>query len=79
MKRFKVFIFNSLTLLISSLIFRSIDIYFTSYISSKIGTDNLGIYHLVMSVYLFAITLGTSGINLAVTRIISENLAKRKK
>lgn len=28
-----------------------------------------------MSVYLFAITLGTSGINLAVTRIISEEIA----
>ena len=35
----------------------------------------LGIYQLIMSVYLFGITLATSGINLTVTRIVSEELA----
>lgn len=34
----------------------------------------LGIYQLIMSVYLFGITLATSGINLAVTRLVSEEL-----
>ena len=75
MKRFKVFVFNTLILIATSLIFRVIDIYFTSYISQKIGAEMLGIYQLIMSVYLFGITLATSGINLAVTRIISEELA----
>ena len=75
MKRFKVFIFNTSVLIITSLIFRGIDIYFTAYISKKIGTEALGIYQLVMSVYLFGITLATSGINLSVTRVISEELA----
>lgn len=75
MKRFKVFIFNTFILIITSLIFRVIDIYFTSYISQKIGAEMLGVYQLVMSVYLFGITLATSGINLAVTRIVSEELA----
>lgn len=49
--------------------------YFTSYISQKIGTEQMGIFQLVMTVYLFGITLATSGINLAVTRVISEELA----
>ena len=75
MKRFKVFIFNTSILVITSLIFRGIDIYFTAYVSKKIGTESLGIYQLVMSIYLFGITLATSGINLAVTRVISEELA----
>ena len=35
----------------------------------------MGIFGLIMSVYLFGITLATSGINLAVTRVISEELA----
>ena len=35
----------------------------------------LGVFNLIMSVYLFGITLATSGINLAVTRVISEELA----
>lgn len=75
MKRLKIFIFNTLVLIVTSLIFRVIDIYFTSYISQKIGAEMLGIYQLIMSVYLFGITLATSGINLTVTRVISEELA----
>lgn len=75
MKRLKVFIYNTLILIITSLIFRVIDIYFTAYISQKIGAEMLGLYQLIMSVYLFGITLATSGINLTVTRIVSEELA----
>lgn len=75
LKKFKFFIFNTSVLIITSLIFRGIDIYFTAYVSQKIGTEALGVYQLVMSVYLFGITLATSGINLAVTRVISEELA----
>ena len=75
MKRFKFFIFNTVFLIVTSLIFRGIDIYFTAYVSRKIGAELLGVYQLVMSVYLFGITLATSGINLAVTRVISEELA----
>ena len=75
MKRFKFFIFNTSVLIITSLIFRGIDIYFTAFISQQIGVEYLGIYQLVMTVYLFGITLATSGINLAVTRVISEELA----
>lgn len=75
MKRFKFFIFNTSVLILTSIIFRAIDIYFTAYVASKIGAENVGIYQLVMSVYLFGITLATSGINLAVTRVISEELA----
>lgn len=75
LKRFKFFIFNTSVLIITSLIFRGIDIYFTAYVAQKIGSEQIGIYQLVMSVYLFGITLATSGINLAVTRVISEELA----
>jgi len=75
LKRFKFFIFNTSFLIITSLIFRGIDIYFTGYISKKIGSEQMGVFGLIMSVYLFGITLATSGINLAVTRVISEELA----
>ena len=76
MKRFKNFIFNTLVLILTSLFFRGIDIWFTSYISKKIGAELVGVYQLIMTVYLFGITLATSGINLAVTRVVSEELAK---
>ena len=54
---------------------RTIGLSFNVYISNKIGTEAVGIYQLIMSVYSFAITLACSGINLAATRIVSEQLA----
>ena len=35
----------------------------------------LGVFNLVMSVYIFGITLGNFGINFAITRLVSEELA----
>lgn len=75
MKKIKVFILNSLILLASSLILQIIGLFFNVYISNKIGSEAVGVFALVMSVYLFGITLATSGINIASTRVISEELA----
>ena len=75
MKKIKVFILNSLVLLASSLILQIIGMFFNVYISNKIGSEAVGVFALVMSVYLFGITLATSGINIAATRVISEELA----
>lgn len=75
MKKIKVFILNSLILLASSIILQIIGLFFNVYISNKIGSEAVGVFSLVMSVYLFGITLATSGINIASTRVISEELA----
>lgn len=75
MKKFKVFILNSLILLASSIILQIIGMFFNVYISNKIGSEAVGIFTLVMSVYVFGITIATSGINIASTRVISEELA----
>ena len=48
---------------------------FGVYISNKVGPEAVGVFQLVMSVYLFFVTLATSGINLATTRVVSEELA----
>ncbi len=74
-KKVKAFFINTLILTASSIIFRVLAIFFNSYITQKIGKEMLGIFNLVMSVYLFGITLGTFGINFAVTRLVSEELA----
>jgi stage V sporulation protein B len=74
-KKVKIFILNTLVLLFSSIILQVIGMFFNVYISNKIGTEAVGVFSLVMSVYLFGITLATSGINIATTRVISEKLA----
>lgn len=75
MKKIKVFILNSLILLASSIILQIIGLFFNVYISNKIGSEAVGVFTLVMSVYLFGITLAVSGIGIAATRVISEELA----
>ena len=75
MKKVQVFLLNGILLTVTSLLMRTIGLSFNVYISNKIGTEAVGIYQLIMSVYSFAITLACSGINLAATRIVSEQSA----
>lgn len=49
---------------------------FSIYVSNKIGSEAVGVFTLVMSVYMFAITLATSGLSLACTCIVSEEFSK---
>ncbi len=75
MQKLRLFFFNGIILTITSLVMRSIGVSFNVYISNKIGTEAVGLFGLIMSVYMFSITLATSGINLAATKIVSEELA----
>lgn len=75
MKRFKIFLLNSLIMASSSLILQLIKLLFNIYISNKIDREALGVFGLIMTVYMFGITLAASGINITSTRIISEELA----
>ena len=54
---------------------KSIGMVFNLYVSNKIGSEAVGAFSLIMSVYNFAITLATSGLSLACTCIVSEQFA----
>jgi len=54
---------------------RSISMVFSLYVSNKIGSEAIGIFSLVMSVYIFLVTIATSGIGIACTCIVSEQFA----
>jgi len=71
----KTFIFNTFILLISSALLQVITTFFNVYISNTIGEEAVGVFSLVMSVYVFGITLASAGINIAATRIVAEELA----
>ena len=49
--------------------------FFNIYIAKTIGEEAVGVFSLVMSVYMFGITLASAGINIATTRVVSEELA----
>ena len=49
---------------------RIIGFSFNVYLSKKVGAESLGIFGLITSVYMFFITIATSGIQFATTKII---------
>lgn len=75
MKRSKLFLTNAIILTCTSLFIRTINIYFNVYLTNKIGTSGLGLFQLISSVYILAITLAASGIGTATTRLIVEEFA----
>jgi len=75
MRKLHIFLLNGIILTASSLIMRSVMIWFNAYISSKIGTEGMGLYTLVMSVYSLAVTVAIFGMSLACTRLVAEENA----
>lgn len=78
MRKAKLFVINSTILTLTSFIIRTVGMSFNVYVSNKVGSECTGLFQLILSVYLFAITLATSGISIAATRLVSEELAKSK-
>lgn len=77
-KKSKLFIINGTILTITALLMKFAGLIFNIYISNQIGSEAVGIFSLVMAVYLFFITVATSGLNIAVTVIVSEKFAINK-
>ncbi len=76
MSRIKRFVINGIMVSITALIINTISMSFNIYVSNRVGTEAIGVFSLVMSVYALAITISSSGVNLATMKIISEKLAK---
>lgn len=70
--RHKGFIKNAAVLTATSLILRTVGIFFRIFLSNKIGADGMGLYQLIVSVYVLGATFATSGISTAVTRLIAD-------
>jgi len=77
LKRLKRFFLNALLLGATTIFMRSIAVIFNAYVSGKIGAEGMGLYSLITSVYGFAVTLATSGVSLAVMRLVSEELGRQ--
>ena len=75
MRRYKVFFANGILITLTSLLMRTVGVSFNVYISNKVGAEAVGTFQLVMAIYLFTITLATSGINLAASKMVAEELA----
>lgn len=79
MKKSVEFLKNVVLMTGCSFLLRTVGLSFSVYLSNRIGAEAMGIYHLILSVYFFAVTLATSGIGLTVTKLVSEELAKNNR
>ncbi len=62
-----------------SLFLRVTNMGYRSYLSQKIGSEGMGLYQLIFSVFMLTVTLSTSGISLAVTRMVSAAIAANRR
>lgn len=67
-----IFIKNAIILTLTSLLIRLLGVFFKVWLAANIGSESIGLYSLVFSVYIFFATFATSGISTAVTRLVAE-------
>jgi len=63
---------STFILFIGTLVVKSIGMYFRSTLSVSLGSEGMGIYEMIFSVYLLIVTLAYSGVNIAVVRLSGE-------
>lgn len=69
-----IFIKNAILLTATSLLLRLVGMVFRVYIAASIGAEGMGLYQQIFSVYTFVSVFAVSGIGIAVTRLISEEV-----
>ena len=74
--KISIFVKNTLVLFLTSLILRTAGVVFRVYLADRIGSEGMGVYQLIFSVYILASAFAESGICTAVTRLVSENFQK---
>ena len=72
MRSTKEFIKDGLMLTVTSLILRTAGVFFSARLSAIAGNAVMGLYTQIMSVYAFAVTAASAGVNLGAMRITSE-------
>ena len=78
MNRAKKYFINALILSACTLLMRTVSVAFNAFCVNKVGSEGMGLFSLVMSVYTFAVTLATSGVNLASTRLVALYFGKNE-
>lgn len=68
------FVKNAAILTATSLLLRAAGMYFRIYVSNLVGAEGMGLYQLIMSVYVLGSGFASSGIVIAVTRMTADEM-----
>lgn len=67
-----IFIKNAIILTATGLIIRFIGVFFKVWLAAAVGAEGIGLYQQIFSVYVLVSTFATSGLGIAVTRLVSD-------
>lgn len=70
----RIFFTNAISLTLTALLIRGISVVFNIYVSNVAGSEAMGLFSLIGSVYGFAITVAASSVNLGTARLVSDAL-----
>lgn len=72
MRSTREFLKDGITLTLTAILLRTAGVYFSAKLSVVAGNAVMGLYTQIMTVYAFAVTAASAGINLGSTRVVSE-------
>ncbi len=70
-----LFIKNAVILTVTGTVLRFLGIIFKVWLAGSVGSEGIGLYHIVFSLYTLAATFASSGITVAVTRLCTDEQA----
>lgn len=73
----KRFILNTIIITSTSFFLKGAGMFFKVYLSNTIGSEGMGLYQLIFSLYVFLIALTSSGVSLAVTSVVSQQFGEK--
>lgn len=74
MKKF-LFLKNAVILTITAFILRGLGMLLRIYLSNKIGAEGMGLYQVILSVYMMTATFATAGVSTGVIQVVSDEIA----
>ena len=64
---------------ITAFILRGLGVFLRVYLSKKIGAEGMGLYQLILSVYMLAATFATAGVSTAAIQVVNDEMTKGTK
>lgn len=71
------FIYSTIILIIANFLARFLGFFYKVLLSRFLGSEGIGLYHLVFHVFLIIITITSSGIPVAVSKIVAQKISLR--
>ena len=68
---------NTLILTLTSFFTRTLHMVSIVKLSNALGTEGMGLYHLINSVYMIAVVLASAGLSVSVSKLVAEELGQK--